>query len=94
MMEVVMWMMYGWCLTYAWGSWMDWDCMLGGWVWVSVRVSEWGGCGAWIPPKRGQKRVRKLCFRGRQVGAFSVFWQGDTGIPFIFWLFFVFFRKI
>jgi len=44
--------------------------------------------------KWGQKRVRKLCFRGRQVGAFSVFWHGHTGGPFIFWAFWPFFRKM
>jgi len=38
-----------------------------------------------IRAKQGQKRVRKLCFRGRQVGAFSVFWPRYTGGPFIFW---------
>jgi len=42
--------------------------------------------------KWGQKRGPKMCFRGRQVGAFSVFWQRDTGIPFIFSCFLTFFR--
>jgi len=41
-----------------------------------------------------KKRGPKKCFRGRQVGAFSVFWQGDTGGPFIFGLFLLFFQKI
>jgi len=34
--------------------------------------------------KMGIKSDPKMCFRGRQVGAFSDFWQGDTGGPFIF----------
>jgi len=38
------------------------------------------------PPKSG--------LGDRQVGAFSVFWPRDTGIPFIFWAFFDFFQKI
>jgi len=52
------------------------------------------GCGKYIKIGRkiGQKGGPKKCFRGRQVGAFSVFWQGDTGIPFIFWRFLAFFR--
>jgi len=33
-------------------------------------------------------------FWGRQVGAFSDFCAGDTGTPFIFCPFFVFFTKI
>jgi len=44
--------------------------------------------------KWGQKRGPKKCFRGRQVGAFSVFWHGHTGGPFIFWAFWPFFRKM
>jgi len=44
--------------------------------------------------KIGKKRVRKLCFRGRQVGAFSVFSPGYTGGPFIFRRFSRFLRKI
>jgi len=36
----------------------------------------------------------KKCFRGRQVGAFSDFWPGHTGGPFIFRQKTRFFRKI
>jgi len=43
--------------------------------------------------KRGKKQGPKKCFRGRQVGAFSVFWHGHTGGPFIFWRFWPFFTK-
>jgi len=41
----------------------------------------------------GKKEVPKFVFWGRQVGAFSVFWHGHTGGPFIFWGFWPFFRK-
>jgi len=37
-----------------------------------------------IARKYGQNHPQKSGFGDRQVGAFSVFWLGDTGIPFIF----------
>jgi len=46
-----------------------------------------------IGQKMGKNGGILKVFRGRQVGAFSDFCQGDTGTPFIFWPFFVFFTK-
>jgi len=39
-------------------------------------VQKIRGCGGLNTPKIPKKGVRKLCFRGRQVGAFSVFGEG------------------
>jgi len=39
-----------------------------------------------------QKQPPKSGLGGRQVGAFSVFWPGHTGIPFIFSAFLLFFH--
>jgi len=47
-----------------------------------------------IGPKMTKKGPPKSGLGDRQVGAFSVFWPRDTGIPFIFWAFFDFFQKI
>jgi len=44
--------------------------------------------------KRAKKQAPKSGLGDRQVGAFSVFWLRDTGIPFIFWRFWAFFQKI
>jgi len=59
---------------------------------VDIVGDWWWGCAekGW---KMGENRGPGKCFRGRQVGAFSVFSLGDTGTPFIFWPFFVFFTK-
>jgi len=46
-----------------------------------------------LAEKQPQNGVPKTGFGGRQVGAFSIFRSGDTGIPFIFWPFSSFFRK-
>jgi len=43
--------------------------------------------------KRARKQPPKSGLGDRQVGAFSVFRLRDTGIPFIFWPFSLFFRK-
>jgi len=40
-----------------------------------------------------KNRVQKTRLRGRQVGAFSVFWPGHTAGPFIFWRKTRFFQK-
>jgi len=65
-----------------------------GWVLWVHGDSGWGLGGPKIHDFRPQNRGPKLCFRGRQVGAFSDFWARHTGTPFIIWPFFVFFRKI
>jgi len=44
--------------------------------------------------KWAEKGPQKRGLGGRQVGAFSVFRPGDTGIPFIFWPKSAFFHKI
>jgi len=41
-----------------------------------------------------QNRAQKFVFWGRQVGAFSDFWQGHTAGPFIFWQKTRFLRKM
>jgi len=46
-----------------------------------------------ISQKRAQKQPPKSGLGDRQVGAFSVFRLRDTGIPFIFWPFWLFFQK-
>jgi len=56
-------------------------------VCLYANVRKFGG----NMPENG---VPKTGFGGRQVGAFSIFRPGHTGIPFIFWRFFAFFRKI
>jgi len=43
-------------------------------------------------PKNSKNEAQKKRDRDRQVGAFSVFGLGHTGIPFIFCCFFAFFR--
>jgi len=45
-------------------------------------------------PDEAQNRPPKSGLGDRQVGAFSVFGVWHTGIPFIFWRFFAFLRKI
>jgi len=59
------------------------------WVW-----DEWEDSIPEMSRKYGQNHVQKSGFGGRQVGAFSVFRSGDTGIPFIFWQKTLFFHKI
>jgi len=44
--------------------------------------------------KMTKKQPPKSGLGDRQVGAFSVFWPRDTGIPFIFRPFLLFFHKI
>jgi len=44
--------------------------------------------------KEGRKWVQKRGDPDRQVGAFSIFRPGDTGIPFIFSRKSLFFRKM
>jgi len=44
--------------------------------------------------KLGIKRGSKIVFSGAPGRGVLRFWPGDTGTPFIFWPFFVFFRKI
>jgi len=56
-------------------------------VWVYANARE-------ISENMPENGVPKTGDRGRQVGAFSIFRPGDTGIPFIFWRFFAIFRKI
>jgi len=46
-----------------------------------------------ISQKRARKQAPKSGLGDRQVGAFSVFRLRDTGIPFIFWPFWLFFQK-
>jgi len=55
---------------------------------------ETGGEGIQNAEKYTKKGLPKSGLGDRQVGAFSVFGVRHTGIPFIFWPFFAFFRKI
>jgi len=45
----------------------------GGIIFGDKNNDVWAGFMAGIVKNGGQNRVRKLCFRGRQVGAFSDF---------------------
>jgi len=91
-----------WCwVDWSWSMWVlqpylrPWEFKSSEFISSGVVFGNWWG--VWevkIGRKWGQNRVRISWQRGRQVGAFSVFSPGDTGIPFIIWPFFVFFRKI
>jgi len=68
----------------------------GGWWWDGVTEQS---CvrppdGVFVSPETLKNHAPTGCFSTCQVGAFCVFWAGDTETPFIFWPFLPKNRKI